>query len=340
MLAGVASEITRVSEVFEAERRRLFGLAYRLLGSASDAEDVLQSAFERWIAADGAVTAPAMWLTTVVTNLCLKELGSARRRRERYTGTWLPEPVVTSDGAAGPLETAEQRDLVSFAVLVLLERLTPPERAAFVLREAFGYSYAEIAQILGRSEAGCRQLHRRASQRLSMPSRRFRPDRRQWRRLTEQFLAAAAGGDVTGLERLLAEDAGYVGDGDGSGLPVARKPVTGRSRVALLFARIIPRYAADPRFAGAELSLTEVNGQPAVLAWSGGSLLAVLILDADGGTITALWLVAAPGKLGFAARQAAGLPRLADLPGGSGSRARLRLTRPVVTMADCHEILP
>jgi RNA polymerase sigma factor (sigma-70 family) len=211
MLAGVTGGVGPVGEVFEAERRRLFWLAYRLLGSASDAEDVLQTAFERWIAADGRVTTPALWLTTVVTNLCLKELSSARRRRERYAGTWLPEPVVTSGGALGPLESAEQRDSVSFAVLVLLERLTPAERAVFVLQEAFDYSYGEIAQILGRSEAGCRQLRRRASQRLGTPARRFRPDRGQWRRLVEQFLAAAASGDVAGLERLLAEDAGYAG---------------------------------------------------------------------------------------------------------------------------------
>ena len=321
MLVGVAGEVTRVSEVFEAERWRLFGLAYRLLGSACDAEDVLQGAFERWIAADG-VASPARWLTTVVTNLCLKELTSARRRRERYAGTWLPEPVVTSGGVLGPLETAERRDSVSFAVLVLLERLSPPERAVFVLREAFGYSYGEVGQILGRSEAGCRQLHRRAAQRLGAPSRRVRPDRGQWRRLTERFLAAAAGGDVAGLERLLADDATYVGDGEGSGLPLARRPVTGRSRVARFFARVIPRYAADPRFADVRLSLAEVNAQPAVLAWSRGSLLAVLLPDAGPGTIAALWLVAAPGKLAFAGRQAASLPRAEDLPWGDQARLR------------------
>lgn len=320
MLAGVTKELARVTEVFGAERQRLFGLAYRLLGSACDAEDVLQSAFERWIAADGAVAAPAAWLTTVVTNLCLRQLTSARRRRERYTGTWLPEPVLTSGGTLGPLETAEQRDSVSFALLVLLERLSAPERAVFVLREAFGYSYAEIAEILGRSEAGCRQLHRRAARRAGGPALRSRPGIAQWRDLTERFLAAAAGGDVAGLERLLAEDAGYVGDGEGSGLPVARKPVTGRSRVARFFARVIPRYAADPRFAAdAEISVAEVNGQPAVLAWNRGGLLAVLIPEGDGPEITALWLVAAPAKLAFAARQAAGAPRAETL--GRGGRA-------------------
>jgi RNA polymerase sigma factor (sigma-70 family) len=307
MLVGVVGEVVRVGEVFEAERSWLFGLAYRLLGSASDAEDVLQNAFERWMVADGAVVSPRMWLTTVVTNLCLKELGSARRRRERYTGTWLPEPVVTSGGALGPLETAEQRDSVSFAVLVLLERLSPPERAVYVLREAFAYSYLEIAQVLGRSEAGCRQLYRRAGHRLGGPRRRVRPDRRELRRLTEQFLAAASDGDVAGLERLFAEDARYLGDGEGSGLPVARKPIAGRSRLARFFARVVPQYAADPWFTEMRLTVAEVNGQPAALAWSRGSLVAVAILDAEAGMIAALWLVAAPAKLA-SARQAVSLP--------------------------------
>lgn len=305
MLAEVTGD---AAGLFEVEGRRLFGLAYRLPGSAAGAEDVLQSAFEQWIAADrSAVTVPEAWLTTVVTNLCLNQLGSARARRERHVGTWLPEPVVTADGALGPLETAEQRDSVSFGLLVLLERLTPPERAVFVLREAFGYRYAEIAGILGRPEAGCRQLHRRALQRLGAPVRRFRPDAGQWRRLTDRFLAAAAGGDVAGLERLLAEDVVYWGDGEGGELPTARKPVAGRSRVARLFAKLFPRYLADPRYAlDAELSVAEVNGQSAALGWSAGRLIAVLIPEIDGAEITALRIVASPGKLAFASRQLAG----------------------------------
>lgn len=140
-LAVVVSEMTSVGKVFEAERRRLFSLAYRLLGSACDAEDVLQTAFERWIAAGATVAEPQGWLTTVVTNLCLKELASARRRRE-VSGMWLPEPVVTSARELGPLETAAQRDSVSFGVLILLEKLSPAERAVFVLREAFGYGFS------------------------------------------------------------------------------------------------------------------------------------------------------------------------------------------------------
>ena len=312
MLARVTGD---AAGLFEAEGRRVFGLAYRLLGSATDAEDVLQSAFEQWIAADlAAVTVPEAWLTTVVTNLCLNQLGSARSRRERYVGTWMPEPVVTADGALGPLETAEQRDSVSFGLLVLLERLTPPERAVFVLREAFGYRYAEIAGILGRPEASCRQLHRRAVQRLGAP-RRFRPEPGQWRRLTGRFLAAAADGDVAGLERLLADDVVYWADGGGGELPVARKPVAGRSRVARLFARLFPRYLADPRYAvDAKLSVAEVNGQPAALGWSRGRLIAVLIPEIDGTKITALRIVASPGKLAFASRQLTGVPRAGGMP--------------------------
>jgi RNA polymerase sigma-70 factor (ECF subfamily) len=304
-LAVVTAEVANVGQVFEAERRRLFSLAYRLLGSASDAEDVLQTAFERWIAADTIVAAPGAWLTTVVTNLCMKQLGSARRRRE-VSGTWLPEPVVTSGGELGPLETAEQRDLVSFGVLILLERLSPAERAVFVLREAFGYGYGELAQVLGRSEASCRQLHRRAVQRLGMPSpsRRFQPDAGQWRELTERFFAAAADGDVLSLERMLAADVVYVGDGAGSGLPVARKPVVGRPRVAKLFGRGFRRYAADPRFEEPHHWLAEVNGEFAVLVQGRGHLVMVLILESDGSKVTALWSVTAPRKLSHVARWA------------------------------------
>lgn len=293
---GVAGD---TAEVFRAERRRLFGLAYRLLGSASDAEDVLQSAFEKWIAADEQeVASPAAWLTTVVTNLCLRLLGSVRRQRERYTGTWLPEPVLTDDGALGPLETVEQQESVSFALLVLMERLTAAERAVFVLREAFGHRYADIAGILGRSEASCRKLHQRARQRLGTPTRRFRPDPERWRVLTERFLAAAEDGDMPSMERLLAADAVSWTDGEDSGLPFARKPVAGRSRVARFFTRLHDKYAA-------ELSVAEVNGQPAVLAWQGGTLLAVLVLEFGATTITGIHILANPGKLTFAVRQMA-----------------------------------
>ena len=179
--AGMLGHVTGDPAVtFEAERRRLFGLAYRLLGSAADAEDILQDAFLRWSAADrAAIAEPGAWLTTTVTNLCLTFLTSARQRRERYVGPWLPEPVLTAagDGPLGPLETAEQRESVSMALLMLCERLTAPERAVLILREAFGYRYQEIGQIVGKSEAACRQLRRRAAERLGPPAGRTRSPR-------------------------------------------------------------------------------------------------------------------------------------------------------------------
>jgi DNA-binding CsgD family transcriptional regulator len=258
---------------------------------------------------------PTAWLTTVVVNLCRNRLASARARRERYVGTWLPDPVLTEDGTLGPLETAEQRDSVSLALLTLLEQLTPRERAVFVLRESFGYSHREIARIVGGSEAGCRQLHRRARQRLGDPKPRFQPDPGQWRRLVERFLVAAGEGDVAGLERLLADDVTYWSDGGGQA-PVARRPVIGRDRVARLFAKLIPKFAADPEFArGAEIRQAEVNGEPALLAWIGGVLFGVIVPEIAGDRMTALRVMANPDRLGFAARQAAGLSRSADLSG-------------------------
>lgn len=314
---------------FEAERQRLFGLAYRLLGSASDAQDVLQDAFLRWEAADrAAIAEPAAWLTTAVTNLCLTELASARKRRERYVGTWLPEPVLTAGGALGPLETAQQRESVSMAMLLLCERLTAPERAVFILHEAFGYRYGEIGQILGRSEAACRQLGHRASERIRALRRgpRFTTpgaaENARWRRLTGQFLAAAAAGDVAGLERLLADDVVSWSDSGGK-IPAGMRPVRGRENVARLFAGLGPvllsdrppqsgvqrQYAAIRR-AGVELSAAQVNGSPAVLAWSGGALFAVFIPEIGADRITALYTVANPGKLAHVAGQASRNARL------------------------------
>ncbi len=289
---------------FEAQRGRLFGLAYRLLGSAADAEDMVQDAFLRWHGADRAAigSAPA-WLARVVTNLCLNQLTSARAQRVRYAGPWLPEPVLTEGGALGPLGTAAQRESVSLALLVLLERLTPPERAVFVLHEAFGYPYREIADLLDLSEPHCRQLHRRARQRLAGGRSRFRPPPADWRDLVEKFLVAAGTGDLPGLEKLLAEDVTAWADGGGK-VSAARRPVSGRDRVARYLAGLLHRYAAE-----LQITLAEVNGAPAILAWQHGELAGVLVAEFSGGQLTALRGVANPDKLRFAARQAAGLSR-------------------------------
>jgi RNA polymerase sigma-70 factor (ECF subfamily) len=333
--------------VFEAQRGRLFGLAYRLLGSASDAEDMLQDAFLRWDAADrDAIAEPAAWLTRVVTNLCLTELTSARQRRELYTGTWLPEPVLTGTGNSagtvtvvaagagwdlGPLETAAQRESLSMALLLLCEQLTAPERAVFILHEAFGYRYGEIAGIIGRGEAACRQLGHRAAARLRDESRhaRFTPrdpaEAARWRELTSQFLAAAAVGDVAGLERFLADDVVSWGDGGGK-VPAGLRPVCGRAKVARLFAALGPALAAGAELTPAlhhalggippgtlRMSEAELNGSPGILIWAGGELFAVFVPVIDDGKITALYTIAAPDKLAVARRQAR-LSRNAVLP--------------------------
>jgi RNA polymerase sigma-70 factor (ECF subfamily) len=301
---------------FEAERRRLFGLAYRMLGSASDAEDVVQDAFLRWNGADrDSVESPSAWLTTVAVNLCRSSLSSARARRQRYIGTWLPEPVLTADGALGPMETAEQRESVSLALLTLMEQLTPAERAVFVLRESFGYSHREIAGILGVSETGSRQLFRRARQRLGAPRPRFHPGPGEWQRLVGQFLAAATDGDVAGLERLLADDAIYWADGGGQ-MPVARRPVAGAARLARFVAVAFRAFATHPAFTPInEMRAAEVNGEPGVLARADGSLVALVALEMSSGQITALRVAANPAKLNFAATQARKLSRSEHLSG-------------------------
>jgi RNA polymerase sigma-70 factor (ECF subfamily) len=196
-----------VTGEFVAQRSRLLGLAYQLLGSAEDAEDVVQDAFLRWDRADReAIEVPSAWLAKVVTNLCLNRLASAQVQREVYAGPWLPEPVLTAGGDLGPMDSVMQRDSVSMALLVLLERLTPAERAVFVLREAFGYGHREISGVLDLSVANCRQLHRRARQRVGEQRPRFRTAPGQRRPLVEAFLAAAGEGDLPALERLLAAD--------------------------------------------------------------------------------------------------------------------------------------
>src|SRR3954462_6713135 len=197
------SSVTTALDAFQAHRRRLFGIAYRLLGSATDAEDVLQDAWLRWQGVDPArVSDPAAYLARTVTNLSLTALTSARARREVYVGPWVPEPVLTGRGAEpdlGPLADAVQKESVSFALLTLLERLPPAERAAYVLREAFAYTPREVAELIGTTEANVRQLHSRARRHVDGAATR-EVDPAAWQELITRFLSAARDGDVTGLE--------------------------------------------------------------------------------------------------------------------------------------------
>ncbi|CAM5365615.1 DNA-directed RNA polymerase sigma-70 factor [Streptomyces avidinii] len=292
---------------FEEHRPRMFAVAYRMLGSASEAEDTVQDAYLRWSSAADrdAIEHLGAWLAKVVTRLCLNRLTSARARREEYVGPWLPEPVLTGDGTLGPLDSAEQRDSVSMALLVLLERLSPTERAVYVLREAFGYGHREVAGLLGLSEANCRQLHRRAAGRIAASERRFTPDPARLRSLVENFLAAARSGDLARLEGALTADVRYVSDGGGV-VNAARRPVEGRDNVARFLLGALRKYVAD-----VPVTLAEVNGAPALVF--GGSAVVTVEFTRDG-LVGGLRSVVNPQKLEFLRRQ---LSRSRELSGPS-----------------------
>ncbi|QVQ52824.1 RNA polymerase sigma factor SigJ [Spiractinospora alimapuensis] len=283
-------------EEFERHRRRLFGLAYRMLSSAADAEDVVQDAYLRWTQAH-AIEVPLAWLTTVVTNLCLNRLTSARAQRESYPGPWLPEPVLTDDGALGPLDAVEQRESVALGVLILLERLSPAERAVFVLCEAFGYPHREIAEILHVEEAHSRQLLRRARQHVDAKRGRFPTDEATHRRIVEAFIAAARSGDMERLRELLSDD--VVVWTDGGGRTAARRPIRGRDRVL----RYVLGIGGRPEVRRTSNEIAHVNGEPALLVWDGGTLTAVVAVEVTGDRIDTVRMLTNEAKLGYAATQ-------------------------------------
>ncbi|PJN23255.1 RNA polymerase sigma factor SigJ [Kitasatospora sp. CB02891] len=280
------------AQEFETHRPRLFSLAYRMLGSAAEAEDAVQDAYLRWHGAlPGQVAAPGPWLNKVLTNLCLNRLTSARARREEYPGSWLPEPVATGGGALGPMEHAEQREAVSFAVLTLMERLTPPERAAVVLRDAFAYSHREIAGVLDCSEPAARQLYHRGHRHLSEDAPHPAPDPAQNAALLQRFLSAAADGALDRLEALLAEQVVVWADGGGK-VRSAMRPVTGRNNAARFLAGLFARFTG-----GVRLEFAEANGLPAVLGWEGDRLTSVGSVDIGPGGVTAVRILRNPDKL-------------------------------------------
>jgi RNA polymerase sigma-70 factor (TIGR02957 family) len=279
---------------FEQHRQRLFAVAYRLLGSAAEAEDAVQDTYLRWHSADrDEIREPAAWLTKVLTNLCLTRLTSARARRESYVGPWLPEPLLT---AYTPLDTAELRESVSMAFLLLLERLTPAERAVFVLREAFEYSHREIADVLDLTEANCQQLYHRAKQRVAQDRPRFDPDGEEKLRITKNFLVAARSGNMSALEGMLAEDVVAWADGGGK-TRAARKPIYGRARATVYLGWLAT--AVD----GVEVRFDELNGEPAILVFLDGALTTAISLQIVDGLITAFRAIANPDKLAYLAKQ-------------------------------------
>ncbi len=277
--------------VFEESRPRLTRLAYQMTGSMTEAEDVVQEAYLRWETASRAeIRAPAAWLTTVVSRLCLDHHKSARVRREEYVGPWLPEPVLTEPGAT-PFDEVELAESVSMALLRLLQQLTPAERAAFVLHEAFDYPYEEIGEILGRTPAGCRQLARRARQRLAQDRPRFRPDREEHRRLLERFVAASATGEVDPLLELLAADVTLWSDGGGRVL-AARNPIVGADKVARFLVGV-----RDMQPPGQTYEMREVNGEVGFVGYVAGRPRFTTTFDVREGRIHGIYIVLNPDKL-------------------------------------------
>lgn len=276
---------------FEPHRARLFAIAYRMLGSAAQAEDVLQETWLRWSAApQETVRSESAWLTTVVTRLCIDERKSARARREEYVGPWLPEPVSTAR-----FEEPDP-DSLSMAFLVLLEALTPAERAAYLLHEVFDYSHGEVAEVLGREEAACRQLVHRARQHVTEGRPRFTPAREEHQRLLGQFVQALTQGELAPLEALLAKDATAWSDGGGK-VRAAMNPLHGANAIARFFLGVMKKY---PPSESDVFSFEDVNGEPAFVARSNGHVAMVLWVDAnaEASEVTAVRLVLNPDKLG------------------------------------------
>ncbi|WP_432927986.1 RNA polymerase sigma factor SigJ [Microbispora sp. CA-135349] len=284
---------------FEAARPRLEAIAYRLLGSAAEAEDAVQETFLRWQAADvGRVEVPEAWLTKVLTNLCVNQLTSARARRETYVGQWLPEPLLAGDPMLGPADSAEQRESVSYAVLALMERLSPSERAVYVLREAFGYPHREIADILDITEAASQQIFHRARKHVAEGKARARIDQVAARRVVEEFLTAATSGRIEPLVRLLTQDAIAVGDGGGK-IPARTKAFEGAVAVAKFLRGLFrPAEVKRAMIGGTpEVYIWTANGDPAVVAVVDGRVVGIMCLEVTAEGVAAVRNQINPDKL-------------------------------------------
>ena len=290
-----------VTEAFETLRPLMFSIAYRMLGSVADAEDIVQEAFLRYhrvVAEDRAVESPKAFLSSVTTRLSIDQLRSARSRREAYVGPWLPEPVLTDPAAPGPAAPdpaahAEDADSLSMAFLLLLERLSPTERAVFLLHDVFDYGYSEIAGIVGKSEDNCRQLARRARHHVVAHKPRFEASRRERDELAARFFAAMGEGDMSGLVDLLAADVVVYGD-SGETRPSWPRPIIGRDNVR----RLVASLSGQVRELGVTLRRAEINGQPGAMFYdSSGLLVSVLCLDIADGVVQAVRSVINPDKL-------------------------------------------
>jgi RNA polymerase sigma-70 factor (ECF subfamily) len=283
--------MSTVDADFEEQRPGLARLAYRMLGSLADADDVVQEAYLRWTREDrSAVKSPRAYLYSVVTRLCIDQRRAVEARKESYVGPWLPEPLVESI-AADPAGRAETAESVSLALLVVLESLSPVERAAYLLRRVFDYGYDEVAAILGKSEPNCRQLVSRAEEHIRSRRPRFDPAPGEAERLTGEFLQACTTGDLGGLVRILADDAVLYSDGGGKVL-AARAPIRGADRVARFFLGVLKKTTA-----ALEVRHVRVNGRPGVVVLEGGQVADVITLDVADGRIRTCFVVRNPDKL-------------------------------------------
>jgi RNA polymerase sigma-70 factor (ECF subfamily) len=280
---------------FETYRAYLFAIAYRMLGSAMDAEDMVQETYLRYQAAPPqAIRSLKAYLATILTRLCIDQLQLARRKRELYVGPWLPELILTTPAAEGgdPQDRVDLDESIALAFLILLEQLQPFERAVFLLRESFGYEYPEIASMLGKSEVACRRSFSRAKQHLRQHRPRFAASRETHRQLLSSFVQAVQGGDMTSLMSLLADEVTLWADGGGKRKQAALRPIRGRDAVARFSVGTL-RFLPE----GYATALAEVNGRPALIIRAGGEVFAVLTVEAVGEQIRAVYVIANPDKL-------------------------------------------
>jgi len=292
MLGAMTSSEDTTAATFAALRPRLFAIAYRMLGTRHDAEDVLQDAWLRWHRSerDGLQSAEA-WLVTIVTRLAIDRLRAAKTERESYVGRWLPEPLVEWDEHT-PEAAAELASDLSVAFLLVLERLAPEERAAFLLRQVFDHDYDEIAALLGKSEAACRQMVHRASERVQQERTRFEVSREAHRRLLEKFMQAASSGDTAGIRALLADDIRLVGDGGGKAQVLPEGLEYDAEWVAKLYAAFVVRFGDRATY-----RLATINGEPGIVRYVDGRVESAQAFETDGDRIVTIYAVRNPDKL-------------------------------------------
>lgn len=278
-------------EVFNTHRRLLFGIAYRMLGQVGEAEDVVQETWFRWQKQDSAAVQSAKaWLVSAATRLCIDRLRSARHQRESYYGVWLPEPLMPATEANGA-QAAELADSLSMAFMLMLESLGPAERAVFLLREVFDYDYSDIAAIVGKSEAACRQIVSRAKASLQGAPRTQAQPTEQARRLVETFLAATASGDVDAVLALLAEDSRLISDGGGK-VRAAGRPILGSDHVSRFLLGVWPKFVGTM-----EHRRVEINGSPGLLMSIGGQAQYAFSFETEGEQVRNIYIICNPDKL-------------------------------------------